>query len=238
MTALQNNPTLAQSAAAVDQARAVVFDAVGTLIYPNPPAAVVYHEFGRQHGSRLTQDEIARNFSRVLQRHACQPRTNEQIERDRWRRIVADVFTDIDQSEPLFSQLWNHFARSTSWAVYEDVPDVLADLHALGVITAIGSNFDDHLLAIARDLPPLDQTHAIFVSSRLHFTKPSIDFFRAIEAELRLQPHQLLMVGDDVRNYIEGANQAGWHSRLLDRGASENEVGTIRSLREITPFFA
>ncbi|MDA1053784.1 MAG: HAD-IA family hydrolase [Planctomycetota bacterium] len=214
-----------------------MFDAVGTLIYPNPRAEVVYYELGRQHGSRLTQNEIARNFARVLKRHAYKLRTNEQIERDRWRQIVADVFTDIDESEPLFRQLWNHFARSTSWAVYDDVPDVLAELHALGLITAIGSNFDDRLLAIAKELAPLNQTHAIFVSSQLGFTKPSIEFFRALEAELRLQPHQLLMVGDDVTNDIEGANQAGWHSLLLDRDKTEYAEGTSHSLGEITSSF-
>jgi putative hydrolase of the HAD superfamily len=103
------------------------------------------------------------------------------------------------------------------------------------VIAAIGSNFDARLLAIARELPPLNQTHAIFVSSQLGFTKPSIEFFRAIEAELRLQPHELLMVGDDVTNDIEGANRAGWHSTLLDRDETGNAEGVIRSLLDIMP---
>ena len=49
--------------------RAVVFDAVGTLIHPNPPAAAVYYEVGRRHGSRLTQDVVARNFVSALKRH-------------------------------------------------------------------------------------------------------------------------------------------------------------------------
>ena len=218
--------------------RAVVFDAVGTLIHPDPPATVAYYELGRQHGSRLTQDDIARNFRRVLNRHACKPRTNEQIERGRWRHIVADVFTDLNETESLFSQLWNHFARSSSWAVYDDVPVVLTELNSLGVITAIGSNFDDRLIALAPELASLDRTRATFVSSQLGFTKPSIEFFRAIEAKLCLHPNQLLMVGDDARNDIEGAAQAGWHSLLLNRGATGNAKGAIQSLREITALLA
>lgn len=216
--------------------RAVVFDAVGTLIYPSPPAAVVYYEVGRQFGSRLVQDDIARNFRGALKRHAYPPRTNEQIERDRWRQIVAGVFTDLDDTESLFCDLWEHFARSTSWAVFEDVPDILNELSARDISTAIGSNFDDRLLAIARDLPPLSQAGKIFVSSRLGFTKPAIEFFRAIESELRLEPHQLLMVGDDVTNDIEGASQAGWHTLLLERGESGNAAGVVHSLREIASF--
>lgn len=218
--------------------RAVVFDAVGTLIYPNPPAAVAYYELGRKHGSRLTQDDIARNFSRVLKRHAYQPRTNEQIERGRWRHIVADVFTDRTETESLFRQLWDHFAQSSSWTVYDDVCDVLIELNSLGVITAIGSNFDHRLCAIAAELLPVEPTRVTFVSSQLGFTKPSIEFFRAIEAKLRLHPNQLLMVGDDARNDIEGAVRAGWHSLLLNRGTTGSAKNAIQSLREITRLLA
>jgi putative hydrolase of the HAD superfamily len=215
-----------------------VFDAVGTLIYPHPAVPVAYYEFGRQHGSRLTHDDIARNFSGVLKRRVCEPRTNEQIEHRRWRYIVAEVFSDLDETESLFRQLWSHFARSSSWAVYDDVPDVLTELNSLGVITAIGSNFDDRLIAIASELSPLDQMRATFVSSRVGFTKPSIEFFRAIEAKLQLHPSQLLMIGDEARNDREGAAQAGWHSLLLNRGATGSAKGVIQSLREITRLWA
>ncbi len=105
-------------------------------------------------------------------------------------------------------------------------------------MTAIGSNFDERLLAISRELPPLNRAKQIFVSSRLGFTKPSIEFFRAIEAETQLQPHQLLMVGDDITNDVKGANEAGWHSLLLNRDASGNAGAAIRSLREIASFLA
>ena len=218
--------------------RAVVFDAVGTLIFPNPPAAVAYYEVGRRHGSRLARDQIAHNFRRVLQRHAGEPRTNDQIERERWRQIVAGVFTDLKDTEALFGQLWNHFSRSSNWAVYDDVEDVLTEVNSRGVITAVGSNFDDRLIAIALELPPLEQTRSIFVSSQLGFTKPSLGFFRAIEAELRLHPSQLLMIGDDQRNDIEGAARAGWHSLRLDRGTPGNAPTTIQSLREFSRLLA
>ncbi|MEO8499141.1 MAG: HAD-IA family hydrolase [Planctomycetota bacterium] len=218
--------------------RAVVFDAVGTLIYPNPPAAVVYQQLGLMQGSGLSEGEIASNFKSAIRQYPYQPRTNEHIERARWRRIVADVFTDLDDTESLFGQLWDHFARSSSWAVFDDVADALRELHTFGLVTAIGSNFDDRLSAIVPELAPLDQTQATFVSSQLGFTKPAIEFFRAIEAELQLHPHELLMVGDDARNDIAGAAQAGWHGLLLDRAANGNTQGTIQSLRELASSWA
>ena len=41
---------------------AVVFDAVGTLIEPAPPAAEVYAAVGRKYGSRLSVPEVAPRF--------------------------------------------------------------------------------------------------------------------------------------------------------------------------------
>jgi len=213
--------------------RGVVFDAVGTLIYPDPPVAITYYELGRQHGSQLSQSDIARNFRRVLKCRTYERRTNEQIERGRWRLIVADVFTDLDDTQSLFRHLWDHFARSTSWAVYDDVPDVLAELNSRGLITAIGSNFDDRLLSIAKQLAPLDQLDAIFVSAQLGYTKPSIEFFRSIEHRLQLRPSQLLMVGDDIRNDFEGGATAGWRSLLLNRETSMDGDASLRSLLDL-----
>ncbi len=42
--------------------RAVFFDAVGTLIHPEPSAAKVYGEIGRRFGSRYSAAAIATRF--------------------------------------------------------------------------------------------------------------------------------------------------------------------------------
>ena len=215
--------------------RAIVFDAVGTLIYPDPPVAVAYHELGRQHGSRLTQDAIAANFALAIKQNSCASRTSEQQERWRWRQIVADVFTDVDESESLFESLWHHFAQASHWAAYDDVAETLAAIKRQGFITAIGSNFDNRLLDIAKQLAPLDQLDAIFVSSQLGHAKPSIEFFRSIECKLQLQPSQLLIVGDDIRNDVEGGRRAGWHNQLVNRETRPNRDAALQSLFDLVP---
>lgn len=50
--------------------RWIVFDAVGTLLYPEPPAAVVYHAWASQFGSRLTLSQVRRRLDEVLRRDA------------------------------------------------------------------------------------------------------------------------------------------------------------------------
>ena len=48
--------------------RAIFFYAVGTLIQPDPPAAVVYAAAGRRHGSRLDAASVAGRFAAAFRR--------------------------------------------------------------------------------------------------------------------------------------------------------------------------
>ena len=84
----------------------ILFDAVGTLIYPDPPAAAVYHAAGRRFGSRLSVDAIRERFRVALAAtQACGEPTSEAKERERWRGIVRSVLDDVSESrEELFER--------------------------------------------------------------------------------------------------------------------------------------
>src|SRR5262245_11435236 len=91
----------------------VAFDAVGTLIYPEPDVGSAYASVARRFGSKLDEAEIASRFGQVfgeeevLDRDA-DGRTSEAMERDRWRRIVTRVLFDVDRPDDVFSQLFEH----------------------------------------------------------------------------------------------------------------------------------
>src|SRR5438132_1602800 len=95
--------------------RAVFFDAVGTLIYPEPNAADVYTAVGRRYGSRLTTEVIAPRFRSAFQAEEALDlrndlRTYEAREVLRWRRIVAAVLDDVSDAEACFRELFEHFS--------------------------------------------------------------------------------------------------------------------------------
>ena len=141
-----------------DQLRAVLFDAVGTLIYPVPHVAEVYAAAGRRHGSRHDVASIQTRFGQALARHDDHAETNEQRERERWRNIVTEVFDDVTEDvEPLFTELWNHFAEPTHWHLYEDVLPIWSLLHQRNIIVGVASNFDARLELICRGIHPLDE---------------------------------------------------------------------------------
>lgn len=261
--------------------RAVLLDAVGTVIHPEPSVAVAYRAVGRAFGSTLEVDVIAARFRRALAEQyrtrlagqntgpsgqntgplgqnpgplgqnagpsggGLAMTTSEAGERQRWRSIVADVLTDIDEHDAAFEMLWDHFGQGRHWILYDDVRPTWNELERRGWMLGIASNFDSRLLGVCAAHEPLHRASHIFYSSQIGYPKPSLRFFRAIEQALELRPHQLLLVGDDRENDLEGARAAGWHALLLNRaeeGASTTPSGMphaslaadeIRSLREL-----
>ena len=220
--------------------RWVLFDAVGTLNYPDPPVAEVYFGAARQFGSSLCVSEIETRFSGALlaeQRAASgkleRPPTSEIQERERWRRIVAGVIDDVLRPEELFAQLWEHFSRSEHWGVYTDVSPALEALVDSGVRVGIASNFDARLRSVVAGLPGLQPIERFFVSSEIGFVKPDPRFFAAVQERLGATGSEIMLAGDDEVNDIAGAAAAGWRSVFLDRGGRLRVPGVIGSLTDI-----
>lgn len=205
------------------EVRWVLFDAVGTLIYPQPSVAEAYGAIARQFGLEIPSGEIATRFKAALAREFCdgglsRPPTNEDLERARWQRIVAAVLLELpDASHQPFEMLWQHFGEPSSWRLFDDVSPTLAGLAHRGFELAIASNFDSRLQGVARGLPPLAACSRTFVSSEVGFSKPDPRFFTAVQRELSVQPREILLVGDDRVNDYEGALAAGWQAVLIER---------------------
>lgn len=227
-----------------EQVRVVLFDAVGTVLRPHPPVDVVYGEAGRRFGSQLTRQEVGRRFraafarQEALDTQRADGRTDETRERQRWQAIVAEVFDDVDDASGLLDELWQHFARSSAWQLFDDVAAIWPRLSQAGYRLGLASNFDSRLHSICAGLPPLNAVAHVLVSSELGYRKPHEGFFRAAEEVLNARGHEVLLVGDDLVNDHRGAQRAGWHSILLDRDgrvASVNRRERIRQLDGLAP---
>ena len=199
--------------------RAVLFDAVGTLIRPEPKVAEAYLSAARRFGADrgLSSSQVEVRFHAAYARQETLDResgwvTDEARERRRWQDIVAEVFGDPPQGPQLFDTLWDHFARAKNWALIDAAGDKLAAARNAGLIVGVASNFDARLRRILADFPRINQNvrENVFLSSEIGWRKPSPNFFRAIEAALRLSPAELLLVGDDEVNDCQAARAAGW----------------------------
>src|SRR5262245_26789598 len=111
--------------------RAVVFDAVGTLIEPQLAAADGYASVGRRFGRRLPLEEVGQRFRVAFGQEESQDRllgwkTTPIREVERWQTIVGRVLDDVSDAMGCFRALFDHFGRPEAWKLKPGAAGVLA----------------------------------------------------------------------------------------------------------------
>lgn len=213
--------SLSPSSAIPSSVRAIYFDAVGTVIHPQPSAGAVYAAIGRRFGSRLETDEVRRRFAAAFQQEEDEDarhghRTDEARERQRWWRIVERVLDDVGDGAACFTALHDHFAAASAWVAEPAAARVLSALRAAGFQVGLATNFDHRLRSVLTGLPALAALDDVVISSEIGWKKPAAPFFARLGERGGLAPEQVLLVGDDLENDYGGATAAGIHARLLD----------------------
>ncbi|MCI0704336.1 MAG: HAD family hydrolase [Planctomycetia bacterium] len=202
--------------------RAVFFDAVGTLLFPNPSAPVVYAEAARRHGLFLSLDEVRNRFIAAYCREEQVDAnaswvTSEEREHQRWRCIVTETLTGVSDPDVCFQHLFDHFALSSSWKVAPDAEVLLRSLTDSGVVLGLGSNYDARLWSILEGFPELALLRdRVVISASVGVRKPGAPFFREVIQLAGCEPGEVLFVGDDLANDYDGATSAGLRAVLLD----------------------
>jgi putative hydrolase of the HAD superfamily len=218
--------------------RAIFFDAVGTLIHPQPSASAVYAEVGQRFGSRLTAAAISARFRAAFQHQEDYDRghgyrTDHEREVSRWRTIVAEVLDDVTDAEACFQALFQHFAQPQSWRVEPDTEAVLRELSKRSYRLGLASNFDRRLHEVVAGLAALRYIGHQVISADVGFRKPGPRFFQKVCEVADLPSSRILVVGDDLINDYEGARSAGVSAVLFDpRGLHSGRL-RLSALRDL-----
>jgi putative hydrolase of the HAD superfamily len=218
--------------------RAVFFDAVGTLLVPHTPVGRTYAEHACRHGVAVTEDQVRVAFREAFARQeqldrAAGWRTDEARERARWRAIVGDVLSGAD-ADACFVGLWEFFRSPAAWTVHPEAGEVVRNLADRGLVVGIGSNFDARLLGLVDAFPELAPARSrCVISSLVGWRKPAPGFFAALTTAAGCAPAEILYVGDDPRNDVQGATAAGLRAILFDPQAESSGPDRIRRLRDL-----
>lgn len=213
--------------------RAIVFDAGGTLLHPDPPAAVLYAEVGRRYGSRLRPEVLGPRFRAAFRREeeadrAGGWRTDEAREVRRWQQIVAACLDDVSDPPACFRILYEHYAQPTAWRWEPAAAQILPELFRRGFRLGLASNYDHRLHAVLAGQPLAPLFELVLASAEIGWRKPAEQFFTALCQRLSLPPDQVLYVGDDLENDYGGGTAAGLRAILLDPHQRANLPASAR----------
>ena len=224
--------------------RTILFDAAGTLLHVHPSVGHVYADGAARYGVHVAPEAINVAFKREwgVRRslpHGVTPfHTSEAIERAWWHDLVAAVFDNVGASaafgsdfEGFFSTLYERFADPGDWRLYDDVLPALDALREMNVRCAIVSNWDSRLPRLIERLGLTSRFEFVLTSAEAGYSKPAPGIFISALERLNVSASEVLHVGDSPDDDVLGAEQAGLHAVLIDRGKGAS--AGLRSLTEL-----
>lgn len=217
------------------QFRGLLVDAAGTLLQPSEPAAEVYQRYASKYGLRLTGKQILERYRSAYSKPwAGSSIRYVQDGRPFWRFIVAESTGSTNQD--LFEDLYEYYATGAAWKVSPGAVESLNRIRIhLNIKTAVVSNFDTRLRRIMNDLGLTDLFDAIIISAEVGVEKPNPILFELACSELGIKPEVAIHLGDDRRNDVYGARDAGCYSWLF--GADVHNFAEVERRLETQNYF-
>jgi putative hydrolase of the HAD superfamily len=206
--------------------RAVFFDAVGTLLFPQPSAPEMYHAVALKQGCDLPVDVIRERFLAAYRLEEEADRANrwitsERREVERWQRIVASTLREVTDPAACFRGLFDHFSRASSWRLHDGAEAVFRKLRDRGLILGMGTNYDSRIGSVIAGMPALAVLDRVVVSASIGRRKPAQEFFQEVVRLAGCAPREVLFVGDDRDNDYDGSRAAGLQALLIEREAGQ-----------------
>ncbi len=226
--------------------KAVFFDVDFTLIYPGPTfQGEGYERFCRQHGIVVdpARFDAAVAGASVLLDEAQELFYDPQVFIHYTRQIIEGMGGAGPALDACAREIYEEWAACQHFALYEDVPAVLRHLASMNIRIGLISNTHRCLTSFQSHFE-LDGIFTAAISSSAHgYMKPHPSIFQAGLKLLDVEPGEAVMVGDSMRQDIDGARQVGMRGVLVRRSGNSvrpdhftdatDDVPVICSLREL-----
>ncbi len=219
--------------------RAVFFDVDFTLIRPGPAfQGHGYREFCARYGvdvDAASFDAAVASASSLLD--AGGGPYDPAIFIEYTRRIIEGMGGRGEAVEKAARDIYDEWSACHHFTLYEEVPEVLRELHRDGYKIGLISNTQRPLDTFERHFA-LDGLFAVAISSSDHgYMKPHPSIFLEALRRADVAAGESVMVGDSVPHDIEGARRLGMRGVLVARsGLSKGcpaDIPVIESLREL-----
>jgi putative hydrolase of the HAD superfamily len=215
--------------------RAVLLDALGTLLTFEPPAPHLRAALRERHGAEVTEEVAAAAIrAEIAYYRAHLHEGRDAASLDDLRRRCAAAMAPVLGFDPGVETLM----AALRFRAYPDAAPALRELRALGLRLVVVSNWDASLHERLQETGLAPLVDGAVASAELGHAKPDAAIFaRALELA-GAGPDAALHVGDSPDADIAGALAAGLRAVLVARdgsGTAAPGVPVIASLAELPP---
>jgi HAD superfamily hydrolase (TIGR01549 family) len=225
--------------------RAVLFDVDFTLIYPGPTfRGEGYRIFCERYGMEVDAtrfDEAVASAAPLLDGPDDAPYDAEMFVKYT-RHIIERMGGGGARIDDCAREIYVEWAACQHFELYDEVPSALGTLAAAGIRIGLISNSHRCLASFQSHFELQGLITATVSSSEHGLMKPHPSIFAAALKLVDVPAEAAMMVGDSVRQDVEGALDAGLRAVLLHRGDDRHPrepellsrgVPVIRSLTEL-----
>ena len=212
--------------------RAVLFDVDFTLAQPGP---LLGPEGYRAAGARCGLELDPARYAEARAAAVLDLKHHPELDHDEevWIRFTEDIVRGMggggDDVRTVAVEITRGWEHSENFELYDDALPAIEVLRGHDLRIGLVSNTGRDLDAFVRHFE-LDAD--AWISSGVHGkVKPSPTIFRAALELLEVEPNEAAMVGDSLRDDVEGARALGMRAFLVDReGRFPERDDTLPSL--------
>ncbi len=220
--------------------RAILLDALGTLVELEPPAPALRSELSRRFGVELRETDCERAIAAEIsyyRAHLDEGRDVDSVAT--LRRRCASV---LHQALPRAAQgatadlgaLTDALLASLRFAAYTDAAAALPRLRALGLRLVVVSNWDFSLHGVLERVGLSASLDGVITSAEAGARKPSPAIFERALALADVGAAEATHVGDGLEEDVAGARAAGIEPLLLQRGRGASPVPGVRTIASLS----
>lgn len=222
--------------------RAVLLDALGTLVELVPPAPALVRALERRLGLAVTERDAERAIGAEIayyRGHLDEGRDAASLAelRRRCARVMGEALVGGAGSSELEEEaLTAALMESLRFRAYPDAPAALSALRERGLRLVVVSNWDVSLPEVLERVGLRPALDAVVTSAAVGARKPAPEIFQAGLRAAGVAAAEALHVGDGPEEDLAGARAAGIDALLIARhraGGRPATAAAIASLAEL-----
>jgi putative hydrolase of the HAD superfamily len=212
-------------------ARALLLDAMGTLLELEPPAPRLQRELAQRFGLEISETDAQRAIAAEIayyRAHLDEGRDAAALAalRSRCAEALRDGLPDDERFAAIDNAaLTSALVASLRFEPFADVRPALTAARAAGRRLVVVSNWDVSLDEALDRLGLAPMLDGIVTSAAVGARKPSPEIFERALAVAEVAPHEAVHVGDSLAEDVAGARAAGIEAVLIKRDGSPGPPG-------------